>query len=659
MLAPARDLQRRSAPAAAGVTASWDPAATAITAPVTVAEPTGERQSPRVMLVQMPWAHAALPSLALGLLKSVLDRAGVACETLHANVHAVPFLGGVAAYDTMSVERCAEIAFGPYYFDCTPIQAAQWIGEILADAPVVQSSHAGDPAALIEGAGALLDWAMQAVDWGRFDLIGFSLTFQQTVPSLALAKRIKAAFPRTRIVFGGACCDGDMGPEMLRSFPEIDFVVSGEGDEALLALARALGQGEDAQPQALAAVRGLSHRDAEGCVISQGVAPLVRDLGGLPDPDYGEYFEAARPLVAQGLSPRLYVEQSRGCWYGQKQPCLFCGIPDMTFRRKSPEHALAEMLRLSARYRSSDFYMSDNILDHRFYTSLLPELARLRSEEGYSLTSFYEIKSNLRKEQIQAFHAAGVIMAQVGIESFDDEVLQAMKKGVRAIQQVQTLKHMQEIGIRPVWNIIYANPVENAAQYRRMIALLPSLHHLKPPGDGEVTPMILQRFSAYWRDPKRYGIRDIRPQDIYRRIFPRDGLRLDKLATFFDYDHDQWSDADLAAARADFLAAIDTWRQAFRPDLLTYAAGPGWVRIEDRRTPAGGGAQAQAIVLQGVQAALFRACDSAQLLRDLQTRFEDRADAASVAAFLDRLVELRLMMGDGKHYLSLPLGRAA
>ena len=50
------------------------------------------------------------------------------------------------------------------------------------------------------------------------------------MPSLCLARRIKARRPETVIVFGGAACEGEMGIELLRQFPEIDYVFLGEAD---------------------------------------------------------------------------------------------------------------------------------------------------------------------------------------------------------------------------------------------------------------------------------------------------------------------------------------------------------------------------------------------------------------------------------------------
>ena len=53
---------------------------------------------------------------------------------------------------------------------------------------------------------------------------------------LALARRIKEAYPHVRTVFGGANFDDEMGPEYVRTLPWVDYAVIGEGDEVFPAL---------------------------------------------------------------------------------------------------------------------------------------------------------------------------------------------------------------------------------------------------------------------------------------------------------------------------------------------------------------------------------------------------------------------------------------
>ena len=79
-------------------------------------------------------------------------------------------------------------------------------------------------------AGLFLDHCMASIDWSRYDVVGFTSTFEQNIASLALAKRIKRMHPSLRIVFGGANWEGEMGVELHRQFPFVDFVCSGESE---------------------------------------------------------------------------------------------------------------------------------------------------------------------------------------------------------------------------------------------------------------------------------------------------------------------------------------------------------------------------------------------------------------------------------------------
>jgi len=69
---------------------------------------------------------------------------------------------------------------------------------------------------------AFLSAMMRETDWGKFAVVGFSSVFQQTAASLALARRIKAAHPHVRIVFGGSNFDDEMGHELFRRVDALD-----------------------------------------------------------------------------------------------------------------------------------------------------------------------------------------------------------------------------------------------------------------------------------------------------------------------------------------------------------------------------------------------------------------------------------------------------
>ena len=125
---------------------------------------------------------------------------------------------------------------------------------------------------------------------------------------------------------------------------------------------------------------------------------------------------------------------------------------------------------------------------------------------------FYEVKANLRKDHIDKLAAAGVTQIQPGIESLNTEILQMMRKGVTAIQNVQLLKWCFEYDVEPSWNILYGFPGEQASQYDDFPDICRLLFHLPPPAG--VTPVIFERFSPYHFNAAEYGLK-LTPFPIY------------------------------------------------------------------------------------------------------------------------------------------------
>jgi magnesium-protoporphyrin IX monomethyl ester (oxidative) cyclase len=206
----------------------------------------------------------------------------------------------------------------------------------------------------------------RAIVAGSPRIVGCSSVFQQHCASLALLKRIRELRPQTVLLMGGANCEGEMGIETLRAFPWVDCVVSGEADALFAGLCRVLmEQGRNVDPAALP-YGAISQAHLRGPGPPAAPRPLLRDMDSLPTPDYDDYFVTlqASPL-GNLIEPGLLAESSRGCWWGEKSHCTFCGLngAGMKYRSKSPERVLAELAELSSRYATRSFQFVDNILD--------------------------------------------------------------------------------------------------------------------------------------------------------------------------------------------------------------------------------------------------------------------------------------------------------
>ena len=258
-----------------------------------------------------------------------------------------------------------------------------------------------------------LDTAAADLLSGRPRIVGFSTVFQQNIASLVLAKRLKELDPSLTIIFGGDNCDGPMGVALHASFPWVDIVVRGEGEHVLVALAEDLLNGRSIRPQP-----GLCYRErGQDVVIPQEEAPRLV-MADVPAPVYDDYFERLEksPLRSELRSQvALLFESSRGCWWGEKSHCTFCGLnhATMKFRSKPPERVLEELRGLAERYKVLDFVAVDDIIDMNHVRELLP----LLRDADCDFRLFYEVKANLTRAHLQALKDAGVSRIEPGIES--------------------------------------------------------------------------------------------------------------------------------------------------------------------------------------------------------------------------------------------------
>jgi ribosomal peptide maturation radical SAM protein 1 len=470
------------------------------------------------------------------------------------------------------------------------------------------------------------------------------------VASLGLARRIKAVRPECFVVLGGANCEGSMGEETVRQFPFVDAAVSGEGDVVFPEIVRLALAGRSVAH--LPGVRTPAEAGAPH-VPDSATAPMVRDLDALPVPDYGDYFaEFGESRYAKEWQPSIFFETSRGCWWGERMHCTFCGLngSTMAFRSKSATRALDELTALTEKHPGCDVQLVDNILDLAYFKDFLPALA----ERNLGLDLFYETKSNLRKEQVRLLRRAGIRKIQPGIESLSDAVLKLMQKGVTALQNIQLLKWSKELGVAPHWNMIWGFPGEPPEEYARMAALVPLLTHLPPPrAFGSIR---LDRFSPNFFDAERRGFTDVTPLAPYRHVYDVPEGALHNLAYFFAFGYRE--PRDVASYVRPLARRLAVWqREALRSELLWVAAGDALVLLDSRSV-----ARQPLTVLKGVDRAIYEACDAVSTTAGLAASLDRTGLGALteqvIAERLEPLVEAGLVVRDGGRYLALAVSLA-
>lgn len=485
-----------------------------------------------VCLALMPYAAMERPSLALGLLKASLTESGINSTVLYPNLWFAQEIG-IYNYKIIS-EGLAAHFVGEWTFsgvafpDFEPNHS-----DYFRTIPNLKEDTIKELWRVREKAKLFIDRVAQSILDLQPRIVSCSSTFHQNCASLALLRRIRELAPEVITVMGGANCEGVMGLATHQAFPWVDFVCSGEGDEIFAQLcAKLLERGRDLDLTELPyGVIGSVHQDKE-LVAALAPRASVQDLDQIAIPDYDDYFQTLEscPKIAPYITPGMFVETSRGCWWGQKQHCTFCGLngAGMTYRSKSPERVVKEFGWLSQRYGQRKFFVVDNILDLKHIDTVLPMFAAL--EEPYSI--FYETKANLKRQQVQQLAQAGVRWLQPGIESMHDSLLGLMKKGNTALMNVQLLKWAREFGIQVFWNFLVGLPGECGEWYAEMLEWLPLIAHLQSPTE-ETRQVRFDRFSPYYERSQEYGL-TLAPQRTYSYIYPLDAQRLKDLAYSFE-----------------------------------------------------------------------------------------------------------------------------
>ncbi len=603
---------------------------------------------PEVALVSMPFAGLVRPSMALGLLQGVLRRDGFPCRSFYLNLdfaeelgtrlyHLVCHLGptGFQAGDW----AFAEAAFGDrapaadLYLACLP---RAW-SPSRRDAPQAQAILQ-DLRGLRAAAPHFVERAARQVLAWKPRIVGCTTSLDQTVASLALLREIRRQDPEVITMLGGSNCETRMGMALHRNFPWIDYLVSGEADALLPGLCRAIGHQGRAVPTSdlPAGVLGPEHRRVG--YPSDLPRALARDLDALPDPDFHDYFDRLRgsPLATL-VRPALPVEASRGCWWGQKHPCTFCGLngSSMAYRSRRPEVLLEALDRQVRRYGLRRIFVVDNIIDHGYLRSVLPALAQRPDR----LELFCEVRANLHPDQLLALKRAGAVWLQVGIESLHPQHLRLMNKGVKAWENVAVLRRTRELGMWVSWLLLWGFPGEEDDWFAGMARQVPWLEHLQPP--LYLLRIRFDRYSVYQTRAGEFGL-NLEPIGAVKRIYPLPDVELADLAyAFLDRDDPDVFRAAPTPGRGfrspderpgvrDLALAVARWRKAHAgglpPLLHVEDDGRGLRFLDSRRL-----ATEPSYRLEGAERDLYLACEASPLRRAQAAHAGLDAQAAEAA----------------------------
>ncbi len=620
-----------------------------------------------VCLVNMPVAAVQRPSLALGLLGAVLKQDGISTKILYPDLWFAEYFGlrfYRKLYHTQPEDLLTEWLFAGTAFPDFEPDHDRFFERLFARNEKI--CHQEGPEAfkemMLDGrekASDFIDWVAREALAFSPRIVGCTSMFQQHVATLALFRRIRESDPSVITMMGGPNCEMVMGKTTHQSFPWVDYLVSGEADAFIAPLCREiLDKGRDADPGHLSdGIFTPAHRETGYPVSAHSLDGLPRatsaSLEGLPPPDYDDYFEElSGSLLKNWITPNLLIEASRGCWWGEKHHCTFCGLngEGMVYRSKFADQVYAEIDTLARKYKITDIEAVDNILEMDYFTTLLPKLEA--SPQDYLF--FFETKSNLKRTQIQQLRRSGARYIQPGIESMDSRILKLMRKGAQAWQNVQILKDCRQNGVWVFWSMIVGFPGEEDEWYAKMAQFIPLLAHLQP---GGFIGLRYDRFSPYVNDPAAFGL-ELAPSELYPHVYPLSEEKIADQAYFFIEKNKPSLFSTLVLTPIPGHPGIEAARDAFRkwrrewpgPELCAREV-EGELHLRDTRPCA----VKDQYRIAGTDRLVLEACDAAPTQARLFETLRNDATQQDITEALDRLIANKLILELDGRLISLVL----
>lgn len=311
----------------------------------------------------------------------------------------------------------------------------------------------------------ILDWheinrtpekVKEALTLKKPDVIGFSVLHGNRWGAIDIARTAKQLNPKTKIVFGGIGATF-LWEHLLRNFPEVDYVVLGEGELTFLNLVRHF---EKKQDQGIGEIRGIAYRK-NGKILKTGKSDPVKDLDSLPIP--AKHFTYP------------HVSSSRGCAWD----CSFCGSPEFWGRKirwRSPEKFVEE-LKLLIRRGVTFFYFSDDTFT--LNPKRVIEICKRIIEKNLKI-AWYAISrvDHVDEEMLYWMRRAGCIQISFGVESGSEKIRRVLGKPVKTEQIKRAFAMTTQYGILSRAYFIYGAPGETWKTVQETIDLMDDIKPL-------------------------------------------------------------------------------------------------------------------------------------------------------------------------------------
>jgi len=301
------------------------------------------------------------------------------------------------------------------------------------------------------------------------DIIGVHSITDNRFKAIALAKEIKKRNKDAVVLMGGPHFSLT-AKNALELVPEIDYIIRGEGEKAVVQLLDILENKGD-----ISKVSGLAYRDKNGQIIEKPLTELITNLDELPMPAWHLFDLKAYNKPIDGTNIRsIGVLSARGC----PNVCVYCANARSVLRLRSPRNFIDEVeyLYKTYGYKGFDFWDDTLTMVNSHVVGVCEEILKRNLDiVWYARARVNTINKNL----LELMKRAGCIRISYGVESGSPRILNIIRKNITIEQVLNAVRWSSEVGMAVVTNFMVNLPDETLDDLKQTINLMKKLGEIK------------------------------------------------------------------------------------------------------------------------------------------------------------------------------------
>jgi ribosomal peptide maturation radical SAM protein 1 len=604
-----------------------------------------------ILIISTPFAETSIPSIQIALFDSYLNSRNINIKTKNFYLDAAEIYG-LDNYNYLITSPndpyVAQMVFSKYlfpvYWNKNRDKFRYFYENIIGYNKEFLENFSFER--YIKQSNYFLKHALDSVDYNCYDIIGFSLNYGQFLPSLALSKKIKEKYPNKTIVMGGSSTINELGKKILKNFEWIDFIVSGEGEEALFLLSSNLNNYEK--------IPGLIYRKNKDVIWN--INNKFINLDFLPYLEFNSYYQDLNKVSDEiqqyfKLYGRLPIELSRGCWWNN---CSFCNICayNKKYREKSINRFVEELVFLSDKYKILEFQIIGNTLPINDFKKLCKNIIQIDKDFNLYIESR---AGRLKFNDYSLLKQAGFKHIQTGIETLSSNYLKKMNKGTKIIDNLAALKYCKENHIQNSYNFIIDYPNEEKIDFNETQKNIGFIQkYIEPPN---ISKYVVTFQSPIYNNLEKYNIKNLESTVIDTIMYPKN-IRDENISFFYSFKRKQ------EIKENPWKQLISNWKNIYNQQKILalkkntdleklvfyFIDGVNFIKIYDKRI----NNNAMIYILNKEERKIFLECRDIKSLSELKENLKD-INACELEKTLDSFVRVGILYKENELFLALPI----